>query len=261
MMKPHPAAEIFPLMTGEAFDALVEDIREHGQLEAIQVWGGMILDGRNRYRACEQLGIEPLTIVWEPQAGSHGRSPEQYVISKNLHRRHLNESQRAMVAARLANIPTGFNYQKREGGEISLAKAAEMLNVGRSTAVYAKKVLREGSPEEIAACDRGEASVNGIGRLIARTASPEKRKVVRSKALSQKGNNPERIQKQQMRAELWQNLKQALMALSNMPAAGDVADMVRNMDKTGLVAKRLPVAQQFITKLNDVWTKETSNAA
>lgn len=256
MMKPHPAAEIFPLMTGEAFDALVEDIREHGQLEAIVVINGEILDGRNRYRACQQLGIEPLIT---DHAGCS--DPEGYVISKNLHRRHLNESQRAMVAARLANIPTGFNYQKREGGEISLAKAAEMLNVGRSTAVYAKKVLREGSPEEIAACDRGEASVNGIGRLIARTASPEKRKVVRSKALSQKGNNPERIQKQQMRAELWQNLKQALMALSNMPAAADVADMVRNMDKTGLVAKRLPVAQQFITKLNDVWTKETSNAA
>ena len=60
--------------------------------------GDRILDGRNSYRACLQLGLAPRFQPWDG-AGT----PEAFVVSNNLHRRHLNESQRALVAARLAN--------------------------------------------------------------------------------------------------------------------------------------------------------------
>ena len=58
----HPYADIFPLLEGPAFDALVEDIRERGQQEPIWLYEGKILDGRNRYRALQQLGREPTKV-------------------------------------------------------------------------------------------------------------------------------------------------------------------------------------------------------
>ena len=79
----HDAANLLPLMRSEAFDALKADIAEHGQSEPIVLHEGLILDGRNRYAACEALGIEPKTVGWEPNG-----SPLEYVLSLNLHRRH-----------------------------------------------------------------------------------------------------------------------------------------------------------------------------
>ena len=75
--------------------------RTLGLHEPIWLYEGQILDGRNRYRACQELGIPCPTRVYE------GQEPLAFNLSLNLHRRHLNESQRAMVAERLATLPEG----------------------------------------------------------------------------------------------------------------------------------------------------------
>ncbi|HTQ33530.1 MAG TPA: ParB N-terminal domain-containing protein [Stellaceae bacterium] len=77
------------------YRALVEDIRQHGQREPIVLYDGRILDGRNRWRACRELGVEPKCIEWTEADGA----PSVFVVSRNLHRRHLNEAQRAEIAA------------------------------------------------------------------------------------------------------------------------------------------------------------------
>ena len=104
----HPAAEIFPSMDGADFDALVADIRENGQREPVIMHDGMILDGRNRWRACLQLGIEAKVEPWDRKG-----TPQEFVISMNLHRRHLTISQRAMIAAGLATLKHGQNVDRK----------------------------------------------------------------------------------------------------------------------------------------------------
>ena len=99
----HPAADIFPVMTDDEFRALIEDIRRHGQLDPIVLLGGAILDGRHRYRACCEIGLEPIAVEWAGPIPS----PVGFVISRNLHRRHLSTGQRSLIAARLANMPRG----------------------------------------------------------------------------------------------------------------------------------------------------------
>jgi len=68
----HPLADIFPMMEGAEFAELVEDIRTNGLRNAIMLHEGKILDGRNRYRACLALGIEPVQIDWREDWSHHG---------------------------------------------------------------------------------------------------------------------------------------------------------------------------------------------
>lgn len=89
----HPAADLFPLLTGDEFAALVTDIQEHGQREPVTLHEGKILDGRNRWRACDEIGIEPKTQEWDRQG-----SITAFIWSMNGPRRHLTPSQRAAIA-------------------------------------------------------------------------------------------------------------------------------------------------------------------
>src|ERR1700730_12615752 len=147
----HPLANIFPLLEGAEFVELVEDIRQHGQREPIVLYQNQILDGRNRHRACLAAGI----ACWFEEYD--GDDPLAFVISLNLKRRHLNESQRAMVAAKLATLKLGDN-QHSEGP--SIEGASRLLNIGHASVERAKVVHREGAPELQRAVERGDVRVS-----------------------------------------------------------------------------------------------------
>lgn len=106
----HDAAAIFPLMTGDDFDKLVEDIREHGLREPVAMLDGKILDGRNRYRACLLAGVkcQSKTIKTDDPAG--------YVLSENLHRRHLTIGQRADIGAKAQSYRDAAKKRQEEHG-------------------------------------------------------------------------------------------------------------------------------------------------
>ena len=148
----HPLADIFPLVEGAEFDELVADIREHGLHEPIVVYEDKILDGRNRYRACLAAGIDPTFTVYS------GDDPVAYVVSLNLRRRHLSESQRAMVAAKLATLRDGQRSDLVEG--LPIGRASELLNVGERTVARAREVQEHGTPELVSAVERGAISVS-----------------------------------------------------------------------------------------------------
>jgi len=165
----HPLADIFPLLDGQDFAELVADIKApHGLREPIVMFEGKILDGRNRYRACEAAGVEPTFTVYT------GDDPVAYVISLNLRRRHLDESQRAMVAAKLATLKLGDN-QHSEG--LPIGRSSELLNVGERSVARAREVIDRGATELVQAVERGRVSVSAAAD-IATQPIEEQREIV-----------------------------------------------------------------------------------
>lgn len=161
MLPVHPAADIFPPMGVDDFRALVEDIRLYGQREPITLWRGQVIDGRHRLRACVELERAPITRTWDgPEGGIVA-----YVISCNLHRRHLNESQRAMVAARIATLGEGRPEKTAQGCAVSQTGAAALLNVSRRSVQSARQVI-ERAPDLAPAVERGEITVTEAARQI-----------------------------------------------------------------------------------------------
>lgn len=123
----HPTSDVFPMMDSAEYEALREDIRVHGLREPILLYKGKILDGRNRYRACEELGIEPAVREWEGNG-----STIEMVVSLNLHRRHLTASQKACVSLKmLPLLEAEAKERERQGGK--LKGRAKFTYVGKAT--------------------------------------------------------------------------------------------------------------------------------
>jgi hypothetical protein len=132
----HPLADVFPLLEGDQFDRLVEDIRANGLHEPIVMCESQILEGRNRARACQAAGKDRWRV--EDYAGN---DPAGYVISRNLRRRHLDASQRAIVGARMATLHWGQRADRVEGS-IDLSAAAKRVDVSVPTSSVPAQCLR-----------------------------------------------------------------------------------------------------------------------
>jgi len=157
-MEFHEIANIFPMVEGAELTVLSTDIKKNGLIDPIWLYEGKILDGRNRYRACQEAGIEPR---FQPYPGD---DPLQHVISLNLHRRHLNESQRGLIASRLAMIPKHLHKPDRQIC-LSQPEAAQMLNVSERTIKSVKAIERE-SPDLIYKLESGEMTVHEAQKVI-----------------------------------------------------------------------------------------------
>jgi hypothetical protein len=97
----HELANEFPLLDEEELKELAADIEANGLLEPIVLYGGKVLDGRNRYNACKKAGYKfgPEDVVLFEERYPD-EDPVLYVLSKNIYRRHLGVGQRAAVAQR-----------------------------------------------------------------------------------------------------------------------------------------------------------------
>ena len=161
----HDLCKLFPPMPEDQFNSLIDSIRDHGQLTPIVLHEGKILDGRHRHKACINLGIEPLV---EEYAGDDALG---YVIALNLSRRHLDESQRAMIGGRLATLKVGDKTPKSKGGAIAPAsgltneQAAKRMTVSSDSVKRARKVLDKGTQELADAVDSGQIAVSVAAKI------------------------------------------------------------------------------------------------
>jgi hypothetical protein len=150
MAKPlqaHPFAGLFPGLPDEELAQLAQDIKERGQLEPIILYRGLILDGRNRYRACQIAGVRPR--LEEFNAKTTKRSPEEFVLSRNLRRRHLSMGQKAAIALdwseqnKLNPDPEKIRAAGRPKG--ALSQAAKHIGINEQR-VFEVRQIRDADP-------------------------------------------------------------------------------------------------------------------
>lgn len=207
LMEIHEAANLFPL-DGENIGELADDIKKNGQQVPVEIYCGKLIDGRRRLRACEIAGVEPITKEVNPA------DPVAYVLSINLHRRHLTESQRAMIGAAVKEIyekeakerqkmagqqyhkgsakvvahvpqPSGDepeaedreSQERESSGKKSRDAAGEAVGVSGRIIDQASIIMKRGVPELIAAVQGGRISVR-LGEKIAKEEQDIQREIV-----------------------------------------------------------------------------------
>ena len=168
----HPIAQCWRMLNQSELSDLTADILAHGQIHDIVLFEGLVLDGRNRYLACIAAGVQPRFIDFD------GADPIAFVLSANEMRRHDDIAQRALTAGRLANLKVGDN--QHTGGSvlgqtlplldgvtppaapvapITIARAAELMDVSPASVARAKVVLDHGIPDLVEKVEAGEIPI------------------------------------------------------------------------------------------------------
>uniref|UniRef100_A0A6M3LM77 site-specific DNA-methyltransferase (cytosine-N(4)-specific) n=1 Tax=viral metagenome TaxID=1070528 RepID=A0A6M3LM77_9ZZZZ len=204
----HEVASIFPLMMGEPFQELVDAIRRDGQQVPIFLHtDGRIIDGRNRYRACVELGIEPKVTRYTGMGGT--QALVDFVVNLNIQRRHLDASSRAAAAAKadavldkerqdakarqLATLPgpgeQGFHARQIIATHDNGRALDEVAKRFRTNREYIRKAikLREEAPETFEAVATGKKTF----ALLDREALKAKQQAKRVAALTSDGPMPQ----------------------------------------------------------------------
>jgi DNA modification methylase len=219
-MKAHKYADIFPMLDDAKLKDLADDIRTNGLQEPIKTYDGQILDGRNRFRACQIAGVTPVYQAADCESDEEALT---LVMSLNLHRRHLDESQRSVVGARVlpfyealaaeklkaaqdAGRATRFAAEAKPSVEAAWTEAnlpqstkptqrfpqarqqaAAAVNVSERSVQSAKKVLAEAVPEVVAAIDAGKLAVSAAAKLV--NEAPEVQRRVADAVVSGNASN------------------------------------------------------------------------
>lgn len=161
----HPACAAFPPMSQDELTILADNIRNDGLLEPITMLDGQILDGRNRWDACEIVGITPATVEFT------GDNPIAFVMAKNIHRRHLPLAQRAFIAETLATLANGSNQFQKKGVRTRTPSdtrraAAKGMNVGLTTLAEVRFLKKYAAPHIIEMAQSGQVSIHAAGNAI-----------------------------------------------------------------------------------------------
>jgi hypothetical protein len=185
-MKKH-AFNIFPEASEEDFNRLLEDIRNNGfdQSQPVIVYDGAILDGWNRYRACQALGISPAIKTFDGDQSAALR-----LVMRTNKRRNLNKGQWATIAVEAEDVLSVIAEQvERERREKIAAsrqdetrqiiapsekddgktatKAAELFNTNRTYVNQAAKVKSE-APEAFEKVKAGKMTLQDAMKEVAR---------------------------------------------------------------------------------------------
>jgi len=168
----HPLCTLFPRLSGSEFDALRDDIRANGLRQPIVLHEGMILDGGNRYRACIEAGIEP---TFEQFSGGNLVA---FVLSANLHRRHMSPGQQAAIVSSAQDWAKAQAVGKPKSGNVAgldrVADRAAQSGASERTQRMADKVA-QASPALAKMVAHGEVSLPKAVRQV-ESKSPKPRR-------------------------------------------------------------------------------------
>jgi hypothetical protein len=186
----HEAADIFP-MDEEHLADLAADIKAVGLRMPIELLDGKLIDGRRRLKACQIAGVQPVyrsVSITDPVA---------YVLSLNLHRRHLTPSQLSMVAGRVRSIYDQQAKARQESRDRSgkftgtadikaphadaRDAAGKAVGVSGKSVDFATRVLKQGAPELVQAVDEGRIAVS-TAAVIAADPLEQQREYVETQA-------------------------------------------------------------------------------
>jgi hypothetical protein len=236
-VKVHPIADIFPMMSDDEFAGLKADIEANGVRECVVFWNEQLVDGRNRMAAMIDLGLD-----WNDYASEldPDTDPVTFVISHNLHRRHLDPSQRAVVANKVRGVfdeqakgrmSKGGGDKKsadaRSGVEIipppvegkkSRDAAGELMGVSGRLVDQAKKVLESGNEELISKVEAGEVSVSAAAKQLKQDQDG-------AGAIMDRMKNPPKPQQ----APVWSTIAKKIESAELL--FGDNAQQVRQAEK------------------------------
>jgi ParB-like chromosome segregation protein Spo0J len=167
--KIHPTADLFPFIEGDDFDDLVRSLSEQGQHTPVVVSDGVLLDGRNRLRACQAAGLKPLAAIYA------GTDPDAFALSVNIDRRHLSKGQRAMIAAKACletkqtvrdlAARTGMNVGRIGQASTVIQHAPEMVDAVISGATSLDEAYAEARARKQAQADSESVSKQAIAKL------------------------------------------------------------------------------------------------
>lgn len=154
-MKLHELCELFPKIDGEAYEALKADIAVNGLLNPIVMCGDSILDGQNRFRACNELGVSPRFTEFK------GDNILEFVLAQNLHRRHLTPGQSATIVALAQDWAKAHKVGNiaKDSQADTIAKRADKSGASKRTQVTADKLAKE-APELAKKVASGEVTLN-----------------------------------------------------------------------------------------------------
>lgn len=187
----HELADLFPLMEKEELEELAQDIKKNGLLEEIILYDKKILDGRNRYLACQIAKVEPRFRIF-----SNKIDPLDYIISMNLERRHLTKDQIAIITVEkiLPLIEEKARKRQLEGKKIeedlmhdiipkvkkgkSRKIAAGKMKVGENKIQKAKKIteVAKNDPkikEKLNEIKKGRARIDNVYQQIKKNEKPK----------------------------------------------------------------------------------------
>lgn len=231
-LEPHEYAQLFPLMVGDEYVALRDDIHENGQHEPIVLFEGKILDGRNRYSACIDLQQTPQITHFE------GTSDEalEYALSKNLYRRQLSVAQRALVAASMSALRKA-QQAATDGGKtaaLDVEAAAKLLRVSPRSVSSACKVVRDGAPALQEEVKRGRITISAA-ELVAKLPEDEQqmlcakgpgavRKAARELRGPSQGKGKGKAESQEEKSSSIQGMAEGLPWDQELPEAVDQDD-------------------------------------
>lgn len=164
-LTPHPLCDAFPQMQEAELADLCQSVaRAYDASQPVVLYEGKILDGRHRYLAAQRAGVAAPTVEFEGDLAAAVR----YVEDRNLRRRSLTASQRAMVAAALEPYYARAAKERQRQGVAKLphpqeagkarSAAARAAQVSERYVQDAKKIAAR-SPEVAAQVRGGAVSI------------------------------------------------------------------------------------------------------